>query len=111
MFDILGKLDNIGKPSQLDLKKNMLTLPYIHVINKVSKKKQKIIISDLKYNAKRNNLDKVKSLIVDNGGIEYVNKKIEEYSSKAYDQINVFSDSKYKNLLIDAIEFNIARKF
>ena len=111
LFDILGKLDNTGKSSNLDLKKNMLTLPYIHVINKVSGKNQKKIISDLKYNAKKNNLDKVKSLISNNGGIEYTNRKIEEFSSKAYEQINVFPDSKYKNLLVDAIEFNIERKF
>ena len=111
LFDVLGKLDNIGKPSQLDLKKNMLTLPYIYVINKVSDKEKNKITSNLKYHAKKNNFNEIKSLIIDNGGIEYANKKIEEYSSMAYDQINYFDDSKYKDLLINTIEFNSNRKF
>ena len=65
----------------------------------------------MKYHAKKNNFNEIKSLIIDNGGIEYANKKIEEYSSMAYDQINYFDDSKYKDLLINTIEFNSNRKF
>ena len=68
----------------------MLTLPYIYVINKVSDKEKNKITSNLKYHAKKNNFNEIKSLIIDNGGIEYANKKIEEYSSMAYDQINYF---------------------
>ena len=89
----------------------MLTLPYIYVINKVSVKEKNKITSNLKYHAKKNNFNEIKSLIIDNGGIEYANKKIEEYSSMAYDQINYFDDSKYKDLLINTIEFNSNRKF
>jgi len=111
LFDILGQLDQTGKPSQLDIKKNMLTLPYIHILNKVSDKKRRKVISNLKYHANRNNFNEIKSMISDNGGIDYVNEKIDEFSSKAYDELSVFQDSKYKRLLIDTIEFNSGRKF
>ena len=47
----------------------------------------------------------------DNDGIDYVNKKIEEYSNMAFDEISRFQDSIYKKSLIDTIEFNIDRKF
>jgi len=111
LFDVLGQLDKTGKPSQLDLKKNILTLPYIHIINKASDKQRNTIISNLKYNAKKNNFNEIKSLISDNGGIQYVNNKIDEYSSRAYDELEIFPDSKYKQLLIKTIEFNSSRKF
>ena len=111
LLDITGLEREVGKPTMFDLKKNMLTLPYIYVINKVSVKEKNKITSNLKYHAKKNNFNEIKSLIIDNGGIEYANKKIEEYSSMAYDQINYFDDSKYKDLLINTIEFNSNRKF
>ena len=36
LFDIVGNIDNTGKPSGYDLKKNMLTLPLIHIFDKES---------------------------------------------------------------------------
>lgn len=111
LFDVIGKLDQTGKPSNLDLKKNIMTLPYIHVINSVSSKSRKNIITKLKFHAKRNDFKQIRNLIYDNGGIEYVYKKIDEYSNIAYDEINRFPESIYKKLLIDTVEFNIDRKF
>ena len=109
LFDVLGKLKDIGKPGILDLKRNMLTLPYIYVLNNI--KNKNIILSKIKYYTKRNDFDNLKNIIYNNGGVEYTNNMIEEYSSKAYDQLECFDDSKYKSLLIDTIEFNRERKF
>ena len=109
LFDVLGKLQDTGKPAMLDLKRNMLTLPYIYVLNNMKNKKS--IISKIKYYTKRTDFNNLKNIIYDNGGVEYTNKMIEEYSRKAYNQLECFDDSKYKKLLIDAIEFNRGRKF
>jgi len=109
LFDVLGKLKDIGKPGMLDLKRNMLTLPYIYVLNNI--KNKNIILSKIKYYTKKNDFDNLKNIIYNNGGVEYTNNMIEEYSSKAYDQLECFDDSKYKSLLIDTIEFNRGRKF
>ena len=109
LFDVLGKLKDTGKPAMLDLKRNMLTLPYIYVLNNM--KNKKIILSKIKYYTKRNDFKNLKNIIYDNGGVEYTNKMIEEYSKKAYNQLEYFDDSKYKQLLIDAIDFNRGRKF
>ena len=109
LFDVLGKLKDTGKPAMLDLKRNMLTLPYIYVLNNM--KNKKIILSKIKYYTKRNDFKNLKNIIYDNGGVDYTNKMIEEYSKKAYNQLEYFDDSKYKQLLIDAIDFNRGRKF
>ena len=111
LFDVLGKLKDTGKPSSLDLKKNMLTLPYIHILNKVSSRKRKNIISSLKYLTKRNDFKQIKNLIYESGGVEFTEQKIKEFSSKAFDELDCFKESKYKDLLIKTIEFNIDRKF
>ena len=109
LFDVLGKLKDTGKPAMLDLKRNMLTLPYIYILNNM--KNKNIILSKIKYYTKRNDFKNLRNIIYDNGGIEYTNKMIEEYSKKAYNQLEYFDDSKYKQLLIDAIDFNRGRKF
>lgn len=109
LFDVLGKLKDTGKPAMLDLKRNMLTLPYIYVLNNM--KNKKIILSKIKYYTKRNDFKNLKNIIYDNGGVDYTNNMIEEYSKKAYNQLEYFDDSKYKKLLIDAIDFNRGRKF
>ena len=109
LFDVLGKLKDTGKPAMLDLKRNMLTLPYIHVINNMKNKNR--ILSKIKYYTKRNDFSNLKNIIYDNGGVDYTNKMIEKYSNKAYNQLECFDESKYKSLLIDTIEFNRGRNF
>lgn len=109
LFDVLGKLKDTGKPAMLDLKRNMLTLPYIHVINNMKNKNR--ILSKIKYYTKRNDFSNLKNIIYDNGGVDYTDKMIEKYSNKAYDQLECFDESKYKSLLIDTIEFNRRRNF
>ena len=111
LFDVLGNIKETGKPSNLDLKKNMLTLPYIYVINSMTEVNRKKIISQLKYYSKRKELKEIKNIILKNEGIEYTNNKILEYTKKAKNEIQFFKESKYKNLLIDMLDFNVARKF
>ena len=42
IFDIVGNIDNTGKKSNLDLKKNMLTLPFIYCLSQLQEKDRKI---------------------------------------------------------------------
>ena len=44
------------KKSKLDLKKNLLTLPYIYMLNKVENSERKKIVSKLKYHYKKKDL-------------------------------------------------------
>ena len=111
LFDIIGKLDNVGKTSNLDLKKNMLTLPYIYMLNKTDNHEKKEIISKLKYHYRNKEIKKIKKMIINSGGIEYTKLKIEDFSSKAINELNNFKDSKYKKLLIETVKFNLNRNY
>ena len=115
LFDVIGKLEDIGKPAMLDLKRNMLTLhfheifstlPPLHLLNFDNK-----ILSKIKYYAKKNDYNNLRDIIYSNGGIDYTKQMIDKFSNKAYNQLKEFEDSKYKSLLIDTIEFNMERKF
>ena len=110
LLDITGLEREIGKPTMFDLKKNMLTLPLIYILSNQEKLDQKQFLSDLRYLSKKNKKREIKSMIIDMGGVEYAEKKIEELSDAAIDDLKLFDDSEAKNALISAIHFNMNRK-
>ena len=111
LFDVLGRIDKTGKPANLDLKKNILTLPYIYSIKSLDKSQKRNIINKLKYHSKRNEHSEVRAIIEKYDGIDYTIEKINEYSNKAIKELSHFKDSKYKDLLIDLTKFNQSREY
>ena len=110
LLDITGLEREIGKPTMFDLKKNMLTLPLIYILSRQEKSSRKQFMSDLKYLSKKNKKKEIKSMIIDMGGVEYAEKKIEQLSEEAIDDLRQFDNSEAKNALVSAINFNMNRK-
>ncbi len=110
LLDITGLEREIGKPTMFDLKKNMLTLPIIYILSTQEKTKRKQLISDLKYLSKKNKKRQIRSMIIDMGGVEYAEKKIQELSDSAIKDLDIFDNSESKLALISAINFNMNRK-
>ena len=111
LFDVMGKMDDTGKQSNLDLKKNLLTLPYIYVLNSVKGSEKRKIIRKMKYSSRKKDFKAVKKIIENYGGIEYTENKIKEFSKKALEELNVFENSKYKDMLVEMLNFNLVRKY
>ena len=109
LLDITGLEREIGKPTMFDLKKNMLTLPIIHILSNQSKADRKRMILDLKYLSRKNKKKKIKSMIINMGGVEYAEKKIKELSDSAKKDLDMFDENPSKTALISAINFNIQR--
>ena len=109
LMDILGNVDKMGKPSAFDLKKNIQTLPLIHIFNKLSKNETKKLKNKLRHHLKRSELNSIRQLIIDEGGIEYAEGKIKEISNEAKDKLSIFSDSIYKDTLLSVLSFNTER--
>jgi len=95
----------------LDIKKNMLTLPYIKMLSNLDDEIKLSLIRKLKSYYLKRNLTKLKQYIVDSGAIDYTNNKIEEYSNLAIRELEGFDDSIYKTTLIDIVNFNKERKY
>ena len=111
LFDIIGNINNTGKKSNLDLKKNMLTLPYVYVLSKLNLNKKKEFLNKIKKHASKLDINYIKKIITELGGIDYTEKKIIEISNMAKKELDKFPDSKYKDALILAVDFNINREY
>ena len=102
----------VGKPTGNDIKEKKLTLPLIHILQKVTPALKKKII----FIVKNNNNDKaqVKFVIdnvVTNGGIEYATEKMIEYRDKALTILHSFPNSSCRDALEELVRYTTDRKF
>ena len=109
LFDIIGNQDGLGKPIGFDVKKNMMTLPFIHFMSKIDKSKRRYCASKLKFYAKNSDLNEIKRMINKSGSIEYSEQFMFRISQEAIEQLDIFSDSDAKKSLILLIEYNLER--
>ena len=109
LLDIIGNVEALGKPAAFDLKRNIQTLPLIHIFNKLSKAEAMILKLKLRYHLKRSEMNAIRQLISDEGGIEFAKGKIQQFSNEARDDLNIFPDSIYKDALLAILSFNSKR--
>ena len=101
----------IGKPVGIDIKEQKMTLPLIHVLNKVSQKDKDWLISSVKrHNKNKKRVQEVIQFVKDNGGIEYTQRKMHEYSEEALSILNEFTENEYKNSLITMVNYVMERE-
>ena len=104
--------NKIGKPIGIDIKDKKMTLPLIHVINKVDLKDRNWILDTLKKHNK--NKVKVKQLInfvKDKGGVEYAKKIMSQYKSKALKVLLEFPKNDFRTSLEYMLDYVIERKY
>jgi len=109
LLDIVGSVETMGKPSAFDLKKNIQTLPLIHIFSKLSKSKVRTLKHKLRYHLKRSDMNSIQKLIRDEGGIKFAQAQIQRLSDEAKDELRIFPDSIYKDALLSALTFNAER--
>jgi len=109
LLDITGNVEGLGKPAGFDLKKNILTLPLIHIFEKLDSSDSKRMKRQLRNHVKKSELKEISMLIENNGGIQFAEKQIERLCKEAKDELNIFPDSIYKDALLKALQFNSHR--
>ena len=109
LFDVIGKLDKVGKPIGFDVKKNMLTLPFIHLINVTDKKNK--LIRNIGYHTKKNELTEIRTIITNSGSLDYANQQLEKFTEKAIRELDIFPESVEKSALVEILNFNLDRKY
>ncbi len=110
IFDY-GFSNEIGKPTGIDIKERKLTLPLIYVMNKVNNKQKKLIIKTIKkdkQDAKK--INEIISLVINEGGIHYAEKKMHFYKDLALKQLDYIPSSPSKEAFIGLINYSINRK-
>ena len=102
----------IGKPTGNDIKEKKLTLPLIHILQKVDVGLKKQIINIVKNN--NNDKQKVK-FVIDNvkqyGGIEYATQKMFEYRDQSLAILNKFPASPARAALEELVRYTTDRAY
>ncbi len=110
LFDY-GDGTNIGKPTGIDIKEKKMTLPLIYALSNASYFDKKRIINIVKNN--NNNPRKVAEVIdfvIKSGGIQYTEKKMNEFKNKAIQILSEFPESPAKESLIGLVKYTTERK-
>ena len=109
LFDVMGSQSGLGKPVGFDVKKNMLTLPFIHFMSQISKSKQNYYKSRLNFYSKKKDFNKIRKMIFESGSIEYAEKFMSNISDEAISALDIFEDSNAKKSLILLVKYNLER--
>jgi octaprenyl-diphosphate synthase len=103
--------DRIGKPTGIDIKEQKMTLPLIHVLNKVDKKQRNWLIDSVKHhNADKNRVKEVIQFVKDQGGLEYAERQMIHYKDAALEQLSKYPDNEYKEALANLVTYVVDRK-
>ena len=104
--------NKIGKPIGIDIKDKKMTLPLIHVINKVSVNERNWILNTIKkHNKDKTKVKQLISFVKEKGGVEYAKKVMMKYKSKALKMILEFPKSDFRQSLEFMLDYVIERKY
>ncbi len=109
LFDY-GPEGIIGKPTGIDIKESKMTLPLIFALAKAGYSERKKIINIVKnHNTNDKKVKEVIDFVKKSGGIEYAEARMNEYQVKAYEILDTFPKSVFKDSLRDLVQFTIER--
>jgi len=103
--------DRIGKPTGIDIKEQKMTLPLIHVLNKVDKKQRNWLIDSVKrHNTDKKRVKEVIQFVKDQGGLEYAERQMIHYKDAALELLSKYPDNEYKEALANLVTYVVDRK-
>ena len=109
LFDY-GSLENLGKPTGLDIKEKKMTLPLIYALKKADSSKRRKIRNIVKKN--NNSEKKIKEVIdfvIKSGGLEYATERMLQYRDEALEILSQFEDSEAKESLKNLVLYTTER--
>lgn len=111
--DIFDYFDNnIGKPTGNDIREGKVTLPLLYSLkNNKKEESSKLLNILLQKDLTEQNISHLIAFAKENGGIEYTNKKINEYKEKALAIVNTFPENEIKKALLIAVDYMADRDY
>lgn len=102
--------DEIGKPLGIDIKEKKMTLPLIYALSKTGWLEKRKILSIVKNeSSKPKKVKEVIDFVKASGGIEYANKAMNRFREDALQILTGFPETRYKESLIQLVQFTIER--
>ncbi len=110
LFDY-GYGQDIGKPTGIDIKEKKTTLPLIYALNKVGWLKKRQLINIVKnHNTNRKKVDELFAFVKEQGGIDYAEKVMLDYTQKAKDILMTMPENNARASLLRLVDYTITRK-
>lgn len=99
-----------GKPTGIDIKEQKMTLPLIYALQNASKKDKRFMINVVKrHNRNRKKVEQVMQMVKQTGGMQYAQKRMNEYHQKALDILKSFPEGEAKSSLVALSDYVITR--
>jgi octaprenyl-diphosphate synthase len=109
LFDY-GSSKEIGKPTGIDIKEKKMTLPLIYALNHASYKEKKNIINIIKnHHENPEKVAEVVKYVIQSGGIEYAQGKMNDYKEKALSILSEIQPSQARESLEQLLRYSIER--
>jgi octaprenyl-diphosphate synthase len=100
-----------GKTVGNDIKEKKITLPLIHALEQSANSKKRHILNIVKNRKKtKSEIGEVISFVMDYGGIEYAELKMNQYRDKALAILDSYPDSEVKDSLREFVQYTTSRK-
>ena len=100
-----------GKTVGNDIKEKKITLPLIHALEQSPNSKKRHILNIVKSKKKtRTEIGEVISFVMDYGGIEYAELKMNQYRDKALAILDSYPESEVKESLREFVQYTTSRK-
>jgi octaprenyl-diphosphate synthase len=100
-----------GKAVGNDIKEKKITLPLIHALEQSANSKKRHIINIVKSRKKtRAEIGEVISFVMDYGGLEYAELKMNQYRDKALAILDSYPESEVKESLREFVYYTTSRK-
>jgi len=100
-----------GKTVGNDIKEKKITLPLIHALEQSANSKKRHILNIVKSRKKtKSEIGEVISFVMDYGGIEYAELKMNQYRDKALAILDSYPDSVVKDSLREFVQYTTSRK-
>ena len=88
-----------------------MTLPLIYTLNNIRKQEKRFIINTIKNDSKNSKkIEQIISLVKKTKGIEFAEKKMNDYYNQALGFLDKIEDSEAKKSLIELVKYVVKRQ-
>ena len=102
--------EKVGKPLGVDILEQKITMPLLGALSNASEAdagRIRTLVSDIVGNPQ--NRDEIVAFVKDNGGVEYAERRLDEYVAQAVKALDAFPDSYEKTCLETLAHFTAVR--
>lgn len=111
IFDYFAQ-NKIGKPTSNDLKEGKMTLPLIFALQTTDKSTAKPILNTIRNrNFTHDKLQQINQFVIDSNGIDYAEKRMNDYKQLALNALDFFPDNEYKKALLVSVDYFMKRTY